>query len=326
MRYLCPLLAVVLLCGISGAATAGPTEAPNGTADAPTTVTPRRLATAHLPNAVQLHPRVISGGLPEGDAAFAELEQLGVKTIISVDGAKPDVQAAARHGLRYVHLPHGYDGIPEERGRELAKAVRELDGPIYIHCHHGKHRSPAAATVACVSTGLLPANEAVAVLKLAGTSPNYRGLYESAERARRLEDALLDELYVEFQSVVEIPPLAEAMVALEHTNDHVKAIAAADWRTPADHPDLDPAHEALLLREHFTEMLRVDEVRSQPEEFQAMLRESEESARRLETALRRWQPAAGVAPPEAVTAPFARITANCKACHEKYRDVPLSEK
>ncbi|MEZ6069076.1 MAG: cytochrome c [Pirellulales bacterium] len=141
-----------------------------------------------------------------------------------------------------------------------------------------------------------------------------------------MEDALLDELDVEFQSVVEIPPLAEAMVALEHTNDHVKAIAAADWRTPADHPDLDPAHEALLLREHFTEMLRVDEVRSQPEEFQAMLRESEESARRLETALRRWQPAAGVAPPEAVTAPFARITANCKACHEKYRDVPLSEK
>ncbi|MEZ6069075.1 MAG: hypothetical protein R3C10_02145 [Pirellulales bacterium] len=164
-----------------GAATAGPTEAPNGTADAPTTATPRRKR-AHLPNAVQLHPRVISGGLPEGDAAFAELEQLGVKTIISVDGAKPDVQAAARHGLRYVHLPHGYDGIPEERGRELAKAVRELDGPIYIHCHHGKHRSPAAATVACVSTGLLPANEAVAVLKLAGTSPNYRGLYESAER------------------------------------------------------------------------------------------------------------------------------------------------
>src|SRR5688572_20555590 len=66
-----------------------------------------KLSTQHLPNAVRVHERVISGGLPEGDAAFAELNALGVKTIVSVDGAKPDLETAAKFGLRYVHLPHG---------------------------------------------------------------------------------------------------------------------------------------------------------------------------------------------------------------------------
>jgi hypothetical protein len=52
---------------------------------------PERLVAPGLPNAIQLHEQVISGGLPEGDAAFAKLKELGVKTIISVDGARPDL-------------------------------------------------------------------------------------------------------------------------------------------------------------------------------------------------------------------------------------------
>src|SRR5262245_55603645 len=82
-------------------------------------VEPTRLNSAYLPNAFRIHAKVMSGGLPAGEAAFAELAELGVKTIISVDGAKPDVMAAERHGLRYVHLPHGYDGISETRIKEL---------------------------------------------------------------------------------------------------------------------------------------------------------------------------------------------------------------
>ncbi|MEZ6081685.1 MAG: hypothetical protein R3C56_40245 [Pirellulaceae bacterium] len=61
---------------------------------------------------------------PEGAAAFNELVQLGVKTIITVDGAQPDVATAKQFGLRYVHLPHGYDGIPENRVAELAKRCK----------------------------------------------------------------------------------------------------------------------------------------------------------------------------------------------------------
>ena len=152
----------------------------------------------------------------------------------------PDVATAQKFGLRYVHLPHGYDGVPEQRVKELAKAVRELDGPIYIHCHHGKHRGPAAASVACVAAGLLPAMKSRAILELAGTSPHYRGLNESARNVVPLEVALLDGLSVDFPETSEVPPMAEAMVAMGHTHEHLKDIAKANWRSPADHPDLDP--------------------------------------------------------------------------------------
>lgn len=293
----------------------------------PNTTMPRRLTSEYLPNAVRIHEKVISGGLPEGDAAFKELADLGVKTIISVDGAKPDVGAAKKHGLRYVHLPHGYDGIPDERVKELAKAVRDLDGLIFIHCHHGKHRSPAAAAVACVSAGLIQPSQAIPILQLAGTSPNYRGLYQSAETAHALEAALLDELKVEFRETIDVPPLAEAMVQIEHTHDHLKRIAEAGWKTPTNHPDLDPVHEALLMREHFTELLRTDEVRQQPSELLAMLRDSETTARQLEESLEQWQEAPDIDDHlNRIDATANHLSANCKACHNKYRDVPLSEK
>jgi protein tyrosine phosphatase (PTP) superfamily phosphohydrolase (DUF442 family) len=303
------------------------TKNPTGSAAAPVAHKLEVLETEHLPNAVRIHTRVVSGGQPEGAAGFQELQALGIKTIVSVDGARPDVATAARYGLRYVHLPHGYDGIPDQRVKELAKAVRELDGPIYIHCHHGKHRSPAAASVACVAAGLIPPSSALSVLTLAGTSRNYRGLYESAAAARPLEAALLDELQVEFREAVDVPPVAEAMVALEHTHDHLREIAAAGWRTPADHPDLDPAHEALLLREHFTELLRGADVAQQPEEFRQLLRDSESAAGELENGLRAWLSASGGAsPPGSLARAAGRVSANCATCHQKYRDVPLGEK
>jgi protein tyrosine phosphatase (PTP) superfamily phosphohydrolase (DUF442 family) len=274
-----------------------------------------------LPNLYRLHEKVLSGGQPEGEAAFAELARLGVKTVISVDGAKPEVALAAKHGLRYVHLPHGYDGVPETRAKELAKAVRDLPGPIYIHCHHGKHRSPAAAAVACVGAGLLEPQAAVAFLRTAGTSENYRGLYQAAERARRIDDAVLAALKPDFPEMAKLPAMAEAMVSIEHHHDHLKQIAAANWQPPVKHPDLVPAHEALLLREQFTELLRAAEMKQQPAGFRDLIRESETAAGELEAALTR-----GKENPTAAAAALAKVTQHCSACHKTYRDVPLGEK
>ena len=288
---------------------------------------PSKLKSAHLPNAIQIHEKVISGGQPDGDEAFQELQDLGIKTIISVDGARPDLELAKKHGLRYVHLPHSYDGIPERRGHELAKAVRDFDGPIYIHCHHGKHRSPAAAAVACVTAGFIEPSMTSTILKLAGTNPNYRGLYESAEAARKLDAEVLDELTCDFPESAELTPMAEAMVHLEHTFDSVKTVAAAGWKSPLTRPDLNPAQEVLLLKEHFTELLRTESVGKEPEKFQSMLRESEAAAADLEVALMSWSESGAALPiPDSLPASFEQIAKNCVACHIEYRDVPLSEK
>lgn len=305
------------VCAIA-AAQSGAQAAPPG---------PRKIDSERLPNAYRVTEKVISGGQPAGDEAFAELAQLGVKTIISVDGAQPNVAAAKKHGLRYVHLPHGYDGISDERAKELAKAVRDLPGPIYIHCHHGHHRSPAAAAVACVTAGLLPQEAALAVLTTAGTSESYRGLYQSARAARRLEDRVLDVVAAEFPETARLPPIADAMVEIEHTHDHLKALAAGGWRQLAKNPDLDPPHEALLLKEHYHELLRTADVERQPDEFRAILQAGERDAAALEAALMTWQQSGAAGkPPEAIGKSFTAVSHSCTACHSKYRDVPLAEK
>ncbi len=325
------LAAAVAMLASLGCGRQQPAPAPIAQASAPAMTPaakePQKLATQHLPNAWQIHEKVISGGQPHGEEGFRELSELGVKTVITVDGATPDVATAKKYGMRYVHLPHSYDGIPTNRAKELAKAVRDLPGPVYIHCHHGKHRSPAAASVACVSAGLLDPSLAVGVLKAAGTSEGYRGLYASARDAKRLEDKLLDELAAEFPETAKIPPMAEAMVAVEHSHDHLKMIAAAGWKPLADHPDLEPAHEALLLREHFTELLRSEAVQRESAGFQKMIRDSEAAGLDLEKALAARKAAgySGQVPPE-IPAAFEVVNKNCTACHKAYRDIPLGEK
>lgn len=288
---------------------------------------PTRMVSEHLPNAVRLNPDVISGGQPDGDEGFAELRELGVKTIISVDGATPEIEAAREQGLRYVHLPHGYDGVPHRRAQELAKAVQQLERPIYIHCHHGKHRSPAAAAVACVTAGMLAPARALDVLELAGTSRSYRGLYKSVNAATPVPRPELDRLKVNFVEIAKVAPMAESMVDLGHTFEHVEMIRDSGWQTPEEHPDLDPAHEMLLLKEHFTELLRNDQVQQQASGFQHLLRSSEQQAERLRVGVRRLQSVPhGNASMRRLSEILDRIESQCKQCHQRYRDTPLSEK
>lgn len=322
LRRLKLIFAALLIAGC-----ARETPPPQAKVDTPQPVKIEKLTTNHLPNAVRVHSKVISGGLPDGLVAFEELRSLGIKTVISVDGAKPDLASAEKCGLRYVHLPHGYDGIPEGRAAELAKAVRDLPGPIYIHCHHGKHRSPAAAATACVSAGLIDHEAGLSVLQVAGTSPNYRGLFESAQTAKPLDNALLDQLDADFPETAKLPATAEAMVALEHTHDHLKLFEKAGWKLLPDQPDLTPEHEALLLREHYTELLRTEAVQQQPERFRHLMSAGETAAQHLENALRAWSgPNAKGSIPDAIPAAFKAVNDNCKSCHQEFRDVPLSEK
>jgi len=216
--------------------------------------------------------------------------------------------------------------VPEGRIRELAKAVRDLDGPVYIHCHHGKHRSPAAAAVACVAAGLIAPEAALPILEAAGTSKNYRGLYDSARTVRKLDAKILDDLDVEFQEVADVPAMADAMVELEHRYDHLQQIADNDWRPLADHPDLAAGHEALLLREHFTELLRTGEVKEQPPAFRKLLQHAEQNARALEDAYRAWEPAPSADGVKRLNGSLEAVNQNCTACHAQFRDVPLHEK
>lgn len=277
-----------------------------------------KLSVQHLPNAIRVHPQVISGGLPEGDAAFAELRDLGVRTVISVDGMAPDVATAKKHGLRYVHLPHGYDGIPAERIAELTAAVQTLPGPIYIHCHHGKHRSPAASAAACVSAGLIRPEDSLAILKFAETSPHYTGLFHDVAAARRLP---LQKTALAFPETSPVPQLVSRMVQIEHWQAALtKALKSppSKGRTANDRDN--PAAVALLLREQFTELLRDDSNKQRPTHYVQLLQESETAAQRLEAFLVQDADLHIAATREEATKLLSEVSARCTSCHQAYRD------
>jgi protein tyrosine phosphatase (PTP) superfamily phosphohydrolase (DUF442 family) len=259
--------------------------------------------------------KVISGAQPEGREGFEALRDLGVKTIISVDGAKPDVETARKYGIRYVHLPITYSTVTPEQGKAIAKAIEELPGPVYVHCHHGKHRSAAAVAVACVYNGSLAPERAESVLKTFGTGENYKGLWKAAREARPVGSTELRALDVKFVEATPVPPLAQAMTLADRHADHLKEIQKAGWKAPADHPDLDPAHEALQLEEHLHEIGRGEQVKGRPEEFRRLLVEGEEGARALRAALGE-KPVDGAGADRA----FKRVTASCTDCHKAFRD------
>ncbi len=307
-KCLPPLLLLLALAGCD-----------NDRDEAPAAREPHQLVKVdnpHLENCYKVTPKVWSGAQPHDEAAFAALKELGVKTVLSVDGAKPDNGLAQKYGMRYVHLPIGYDQVPRDQAENIAKALQELPGPIYVHCHHGKHRSPAAVTVACVLNGDLTNDEAVAALKVFGTGENYLGLWESARSAKPIDRKALKKKNVKFVAEAPIPPMAEVMVEIDNYFEHLGDCKKAGWKAPADHPDLNPAHEALKLREQLFEMTRVDGYKKHTQKFQWLADTGVENAETLETALREGKDA------ETLNAAYTKIEQNCKTCHSIFRNVP----
>ncbi|MDA0803277.1 MAG: hypothetical protein O2819_05920 [Planctomycetota bacterium] len=146
-------------------------------------------------NALILDDTFVSCGAPD-DACRAWLVEHRVDTLICVDGSEPDIEAANRAGLKVLHLPFSYDGVPEAVTLAISRAAlesRARNRSLAIHCHHGAHRSPAAAATAMRALGTSVA-EAEAALILAGTSPGYPGLWRDALEQEALqvetEDAL----------------------------------------------------------------------------------------------------------------------------------------
>ena len=268
-----------------------------------------------LHNVVAYATDFYSGGVPEGQTAFDTLKRWGVRTIISVDGAMPELEAAKARGIRYVHLPIGYNGFDEERKLQLARAVRDLEKPIYLHCHHGKHRSAGAAGTVAVSLGWLDNAQALGRMKVSGTAKNYTGLFRCTEQAAKVMDAVLDRVPAEFPEISKPSGMVDAMVHIDEVNDHLKLIEKAGWKAPGDHPDLVPVAEAGRLVDLFRVLHQDDVTKAKPTDFAQMLASSESGAQKLEDGL-----TSGMPDVAALSATFKAINASCKECHSRYRD------
>jgi protein tyrosine phosphatase (PTP) superfamily phosphohydrolase (DUF442 family) len=254
-------------------------------------------------------PRLGQGGQPVGDAAFANLASLGYKTVVSVDGLKPDLASAAKYGLRYVHVPFGYDGVPRDAQVKIVKAVLTSDGPTFIHCHHGVARGPAGAMIARIAVEDISNAEAEAELKASGCSDKYKGLYRDVLAAVPPTAEELDRCPADLPCFVSSGDVADHMASLDRTWAKVGAAKNAAWQTK----DVDAPHEARLLWEQIREIGRLGDVESHGPEYLESLQKAEEAGHSLEDALSKNDR-------DAATKHFAVIKQACDSCHARWRD------
>jgi protein tyrosine phosphatase (PTP) superfamily phosphohydrolase (DUF442 family) len=266
-------------------------------------------ATSPLENLRKLSPTIYSGGEPVGDAAFSKLAEMGIRAVISVDGIRPDIEGARKHGLRYIHIPVGYEGVNPNARAALTRVVRDITGPVFIHCHHGKHRGPAAAAVACMAAGQMTHEQALEYMKVAGAGQEYQGLWTDVREFQPLAaDAQLPELV----EAAKVEPLAAFMSALDRPWDAVKAAQTAGWKPGAD-PTKAPAQQALLLWEGLRESRRT--LDGSDETLEATMDEAVQHASDLRQALEANQL-------EVATAAYKKLEASCAQCHVDYRNRP----
>jgi len=271
-----------------------------------------------IENLYALGDHVYSGSAPEGDAGFATLRNLGVKTVLSVDGMVPDTALAAKHGLRYVHIPVGYDGIAASNAVMIVKAAQTLPGPIFVHCHHGLHRGPTAAAIACEGIAGWTPEQAEAWLHAAGTATNYPGLYRTVREFRPPTESALRHVPAQFTAHARTPDLVNTMVQVDDHFAMLKAFQETGFKSLPNHPDTSAVNESLLLYELFREAHRTRQGSERGEQFIAQVGKAETSAGDLHKRLQELGSDPALAP-QAETA-FRAMTENCATCHKSYRN------
>ena len=266
-----------------------------------------------LHNVVTYGPDIVCGGVPEGREGLETLRAMGIKTIVSVDGQKPDAKTAEALGMRYVHLPISYDTVTPERQKELAQVLVNADQPIYMHCHHGKHRSAAALGSAVVLAGKMTPEQACERMSVSGTSPSYTGLWAAVREAKPLPANELQADISRFPSIAQVSGMVETMAEIDLVFSLVDQARDAGWRAPDDHPDLVPTKETKRLADLMAHLRDDPESQQLPADYQEMLNEAIDQTTELDRLVRAGKSAEAAKLLDA-------IRAGCKACHKEYRN------
>ena len=290
-----------------------------------------------LRNAFRLSENIYSGAEPDSAEAFARLKKWGVKTVISVDGKAPEVEAAALHGLRYIHLPLHYKGIEAETLARLVKTFREMPRPFYVHCFHGRHRGPAAAVVGRLVLDGASRETALAEMRQwCGTSSAYPGLYGSIAKAELPSVEQSAKLDWNFPSRHHVRAFRASMADLARCLDQLVLCRKQHWVATPAHPDLEPAREAERMVELLRGISLLEEIRNYDADQRKWIANSLAAARDLAQAVSDVTDPSGARPLVSSTAvsyfylgsepdgraqdALERLSSNCTACHRANRN------
>jgi protein tyrosine phosphatase (PTP) superfamily phosphohydrolase (DUF442 family) len=268
---------------------------------------------AGLSHVFRLGDSIYSGSSPEDGVAFESLKRLGVNTIISVEAYPPDAELARQHGMRYVHLPITFHGIPHEVVVGLVRASRELPGSYYVHSHHGRSRGPAAAIALwrCLDKHIT-AEQADATLRLIDGTRAFPGLHDSLRSIRVPTEAELAATKSDLPEATAVPPMARSMSEIDRMWDRV-ATPASDRNSTTIAFQLSTAYDII---EQFREAAELrDATDAMKSEFHTAIGDLEALADVIKSELRDPSTPDVAARAQAVH----RVQQRCDHCHGIHR-------
>lgn len=274
-----------------------------------------------LHNVFQLSPQITSGSEPHGEDAFVELQKMGIRAILSVDGKVPDAETAKKYGMRYVHVPIQYKGISDDEMLKITKTFREVEGPFYVHCFHGKHRGPAAAAVGRVVLDGATREQALAEMRQwCGTGKSYEGLYRTIAAQGIPSAEQTKALAWDFPAAQPLGGFREAMIEAARIDDHLKALMARGWQADPEHPDVDASNEATKLADILAQCQKMEDVTTQPKDFQGWMATSARESVVLRDALLGLRQGSDAKLKETADGAYKKLAKGCADCHGSYRN------
>ncbi len=100
-----------------------------------------------LSNFFRVSDQLYRGAQPE-DEGFAELQSLGVKTVVNLRTMHSDRDQCQEAELEYVHITvQAWEGEDEEVADFLKVVLDPENQPVFLHCHHGADRTGVMCAV-----------------------------------------------------------------------------------------------------------------------------------------------------------------------------------
>ncbi|MGK5041466.1 dual specificity protein phosphatase family protein [Janthinobacterium sp. GB1R12] len=175
-----------------------------GSAGAQAPLPPERNAewATPLPQVSNLHQvtPVLYRSAKLDSADVAQLQTLGVKTVISLRSFHSDTQVLDGSGIRAVRIPVNTWAIRDKHVIETMRSIRaaEQQGPVLLHCLHGADRTGLMAAMYRMLYQGWPREKAIDELKNGGYG--YHAVWKNIESY--LKRVNVDQL----RARIEAPP------------------------------------------------------------------------------------------------------------------------